>query len=186
MTKTLAAADRVLVFLLGLVLTLAGLFPALTYFDIPYVSSYADRVDRSVLSSLADAQWFPYALVAGFILSLLAGLWIVLANVRSRALSYFSITPSRADRGETDINVQRIAQAACDYLSTTPGVGRAEHSVAMVGRRPTATFAVTMNPDVSLVDATHLLESADNDFVAACGAMDIDTVYKLHFESIRD
>lgn len=186
MTKTLAAVDRVLVFLLGFLLTVAGLIPALLYFDVPYISSYVDKVDRSVLSTLADARWFPYVLVAGFVLTLLAGLWIVLANVRSRALSYFSITPARTDHGETDLNVQRIAQAACDYLSAAPGVGRADHSVAMVGRRPTATFTVTMNPDVSLVDATHLIESAGKDFAAACGAMDIDTVYKLHFESVRD
>lgn len=186
MTKTLSAIDRVLVFLLGALLIAAGLIPVLLYWNVPYASAYVARLDRSGFSTLPDAAWFPYALVAGLLLTLAAGAWIVLANVRSRTFSYRRVTPAVADHGETVFNVQRLAQAACDYLETSPAVTRATQSVAMVGSRPTVTFTVTTDPELSLPDATRVVEAADRDFTAACGAMDIDTVFKLHLDRIGE
>lgn len=186
MTRTLSIVDRVLVVLVGALLVAAGLAPVFLRWDVPYASPFVTALDRSRLASLADAPWLPYALVAGCALALIAGLWIVLANLRSRTFSNRAVTPADPDHGETVINVQRLAQAACDHLESTEGVSHVEQSVAMVGTRPTATFIVTTFPEVSLADATRLVESADRDFTAACGAMDIDTVFKLHLDRITD
>ena len=186
MKSSTAAFDRVLVFVFGVLLIAAGLIPTALYFDIPYVSDVVESYDRNQLGTLPAQPWFPFALVGGFIVSLILGIWIVAANLASRSFSTKSVVPAQPDHGDTVLNVQRIAQAACDYMASTGIVAGAQSSVAMVGRRPTVTFTVTADPPYSLRESIDYLESADRDFAEACGAMDIDTVYKLHFDRISE
>lgn len=184
MTKTLSFFDRLIVFLLGLLLIAAGLIPVAEYWDIPYLVDAAEYIDRSRLVDLTYQDFYVTALIVGAIVSAILGLWILLANIRSRAFSNRGILPADPEHGETIINVQRVAEAACTTLEHSSEVRRASSKVAMVGQRPTATFTVFANPDYPLEDAIRVLEAADQDFRMANHTMEIDTVWKLQLDRV--
>ena len=184
MTKTLSFFNRLAVFLLGLLLILAGLFPIAEYWQIPYLVDAADFVDRTRLIDLGYQDHYITALIIGAILAAILGLWILLANIRSRAFSNRGILPADPEHGETIINVQRVSEAACTSLEHANEIRRASCKVAMVGKRPTATFTVFANPEYPFDDAVRTIEAADQDFRMANHTMEIDTVWKLHLDRI--
>ncbi|MDK8879404.1 hypothetical protein [Corynebacterium sp. MSK008] len=184
MTKTLSFFNRLAVFLLGLLLILAGLFPIAEYWQIPYLVDAADFLDRTRLIDLAYQDYYITALIIGAIVAAILGLWILLANIRSRAFSNRGILPADPEHGETVINVQRVSEAACSSLEHANEIRRASSKVAMVGQRPTATFTVFANPEYPLEDAIRVIEAADQDFRMANHTMEIDTVWKLHLDRI--
>lgn len=184
MTKGLAFFDRLITFLIGLVLLLAGLLPAALYWDIPYVSDWLNQFDRSAIATVRDQSWYNTALIVTALLLFLLGLWFILANVRSRAFSNREITPADPAHGETIINVQRLSEAACATLSSEQAIAKADCRVAMVGQRPTATFTVTAQPEYQLEEAVQAIERANEDFRIANHTMEIDTVWKLHLDRV--
>lgn len=184
MTKMLSFFNRLAVFLLGLLLILAGLFPIAEYWQIPYLVEAADFVDRTRLIDLGYQDHYITALIIGAIVAAILGLWILLANIRSRAFSNRGILPADPEHGETIINVQRVAEAACTSLEHANEIRRASCKVAMVGKRPTATFTVFANPEYPFDDAVRVIEAADQDFRMANHTMEIDTVWKLHLDRI--
>ena len=76
MTKTLSFFDRLIVFLLGLLLIVAGLIPVAEYWDIPYLVDAAEYIDRSRLVDLTYQDFYVTALTVGAIVSAILGLWI--------------------------------------------------------------------------------------------------------------
>lgn len=184
MTKTLSFFNRLVTFLLGLLGVIVALFPIAEYWEIPYLSDFLRDIDRSRVTYLAYEDWYTKALIAAAIVLAVLGLWILLANLRSRAFSNGNIVPADAAHGDTVINVQRVAEAACNTIQRLDEVQRADSRVAMVGQRPTVTFTVTANPNYPLESAIRAIEAADDDFRLASHTMDIDTVWKLQFDRI--
>lgn len=184
MTKTLSFFNRLVLFLLSLLLIAAGLFPVAEYWQIPYLVDAADYLDRTRLIDLAYQDHYVTALIIGAVVAAILGLWILLANIRSRAFSNRGILPADPEHGETVINVQRVAEAACSSLEDANEIRRASSKVAMVGQRPTATFTVFANPEYPLDDAVRIIEAADQDFRMANHTMDIDSVWKLQLDRI--
>lgn len=184
MTKTLSFFNRLVTLLLGLLLIFAALFPIAEFWEIPYLSDFIRTVDRSRLADLPYEDWYIKALIAATIIIAVLGLWILLANLRSRAFSNGNIVPADASHGDTVINVQRVSEAACNAIQRLDEVQRADSRVAMVGQRPTVTFAVTANPNYPFEEIIRAIEAADDDFRLASHTMDIDTVWKLQFDRI--
>lgn len=184
MTGTVNFFNRLITFLLGLLLIAAALVPIAEYWEIPYLSEGVRQLNRERLTNLTYQDWYTTALIAATALLGILGLWILLANIRSRAFSNRQIVPADPAHGETVINVQRVSDAACDALQSLDEVNNASSRVAMVGKRPTATFTVTANPAYSLEEAVRVLEAADQDFRMANHTMEIDTVWKLHLDKV--
>lgn len=184
MTRTLAFFDRLIIFLLGVLLLLGGLIPAALYWDIPYVSEYVRGVNRSLLTDAPGMNWYTAALVGTMIGSIILGLWMIMPNIRNRAFNNRFIAPAVPDLGETRINVARVAQAACNHAEQSEIVSSAKQSVAFVGDRPTATFTVTASPNYDLETVVAFVEQIDADFRDAVDTMDIDTVFKLHLDKV--
>ena len=184
MTRTLAFFDRLIIFLLGLLLLVGGLIPAALYWDIPYVSEFVRGINRSLLTDVPGMNWYTAALVGTLIGSIILGLWLIMPNIRNRGFNNRFIAPAEPELGDTRINVARVAQAACNHAEQTEIVTQAKQSVAFVGDRPTATFTVTANPDFSLETVVSYVEQMDADFRDAVDTMDIDTVFKLHLDKV--
>ena len=184
MTRTLAFFDRLIIFLLGLLLLAGGLVPAALYWDIPYVSDFVRGVNRAVLTDVPGMNWYTAALVGTMIGAIIIGLWLIMPNIRNRGFNNRFITPAQPDLGDTRVNVARVAQAACNHAEQTEIVKQAKQSVAYVGDRPTATFTVTANPEFDLETVVAYVEAMDADFRDAVDTMDIDTVFKLHLDKV--
>ena len=184
MTRTLAFFDRLIIFLLGLLLLAGGLVPAALYWDIPYVSDFVRGVNRAVLTDVPGMNWYTAVLVGTMIGAIIIGLWLIMPNIRNRGFNNRFITPAQPDLGDTRVNVARVAQAACNHAEQTEIVKQAKQSVAYVGDRPTATFTVTANPEFDLETVVAYVEAMDADFRDALDTMDIDTVFKLHLDKV--
>lgn len=184
MTKGLAFIDRLIIFLLGLVLLIGGLIPAALYWDIPYVSPVVQEFNRSMIADVPGMNWYTAALITALVVSLILSGLLVLPNIRSRRFNNRQLVPAQPAMGETKVNVSRLAQAACAYAESTEIVDKASQTVAYVGQRPTATFTVTANPEFDLETIVSYIEQMDADFRDAVDTMDIDTVFKLHLDKI--
>ncbi|MCT1449545.1 hypothetical protein [Corynebacterium sp. p3-SID1194] len=184
MTRTLAFFDRLIIFLLGLLLLAGGLIPAALYWDIPYVSEFVRGINRSLLTDVPGMNWYTVALVGTMIGAIILGLWMIMPNIRNRGFSNRFIGTAALDLGDTRVNVARVAQAACNHAERSEIVKQAKQSVAYVGDRPTATFTVTANPDYDLETVVSFVEAIDADFRDAVDTMDIDTVFKLHLDKV--
>lgn len=184
MTKTLSFFNRLVTFLLGLLFIAAALVPIAEYWEIPYLSDGVRQLDRTRLANLPNQDWFINALIGAAVVLAILGLWVLLANIRSRAFSNREIMPADPQHGETVINVQRVSEAACSALQTLEEINNASSRVAMVGQRPTATFTLTANPEYPLEDVVRVIESADQDFRMANHTMEIDTVWKLQLDRV--
>ncbi len=185
MTKGLAFFDRLIIFLLGLVLIAGGLIPVALFWEIPYLSPFVRELNRSALTGVPGMTWYTGALIASLVVSLILGLLMILPNIRSRAFNNRNLTPAQPELGKTRINVARVAQAACNHAETTEVVNKATQSVAYVGKRPTVTFTITANPDYELETIISFVEQMDTDFCDAVDTMDIDTVFKLHLDKVK-
>ena len=184
MTRTLAFVDRLIIFLLGLLLIVGGLIPAALYWDIPYVSDFVEQFNRSMVADVPGMNWYTAALIITLALSTILGMWMILANIRNRGFNNRTIATALPGMGDTRINVARIAQAACNHAESTELVNKASQSVAYVGDRPTATFTITANPEFSFDSIITYIEQIDADFRDAMDTMDIDTVFKLHVDKV--
>lgn len=184
MTKTLAFFDRLLVFILGAAFLCLGFIPLTYFWDIPYVSEWTQQVDPVVISNLPYRSWYNTALIVGTVVLVVLGLWAVIANIRSRGFSTRAITAADAEHGTTEINVKRVAEAACHHLATNPMINSADAKVAMVETRPTVEFVAVANPAFSLDDVAAVLEAADKDFRMANHTMNVDTLWKLHYDQV--
>lgn len=185
MTGKLAALNRIVAFLAGAVLIAAGLAPAALYWDIPVVSGAVARVDRARLADLPDQPWFFPAAVAALVLLLALGLWLILANIRSRAFDNRAAELAGPRAGSTVVNVKRVGDAACAALASHPLITRAACRVAYVGARPTATFTVVPDPALPLAEVAGLVEAADAQFADALEGVDLHTVYKVEIDRIN-
>ena len=184
MTKGLSFFDRLVVFLFGLLLIVAGFVPVALYWDIPYVSDWINQFNRASISEVPYYGWYNTALIIAAIVLFFVGLWLILANIRSRAFSTREIMSADSQHGDSTINVARVADAACAFLEKSEMVTEARSKVSVVGNRPTARFTVTASPSYSLDDVTRFLEAADEDFRLANHTMEIDTVWQLHLDRI--
>lgn len=184
MTRTLAFFDRLIIFLLGVLLLVGGLVPAALYWEIPYVSEYVRGVNRSLLTDVPGMNWYATALICALIGTIIVGMWLIMPNIRNRGFNNRFITPAHEDQGETRINVARVAQAACKHAEQSELVTSAKQSVAYVRDRPTATFTITANPNFDMDSIVAYVEQVDADFRDALDTMDIDTVFKLHLDKV--
>ena len=99
MTRTLAFFDRLIIFLLGLLLLLGGLIPAALYWNIPYVSDFVRDINRSMIADVPGMNWYTGALIAVMVASIILGLWMILSNIRSRGFNNRAIAPANPALG---------------------------------------------------------------------------------------
>ncbi|GAB3072909.1 hypothetical protein [Corynebacterium aquatimens] len=188
MSKGLEVFDRILIFILGLGLLALGLIPLGLRYDIPWWSDVTATLDRKFIGSIPDAGWYGTALIIACVLLAFLGFWLILANIQNRGFNRRALIAERPDGeiggGDTLVNVNRLAAAACSYAETLEPIVGATQNVAFIGDRPTATFTITARPDYDMNTVFSTVENLDADFRDAVDTMDIDTVFKVHFDRI--
>ena len=112
------------------------------------------------------------------------GLWLIAANLRRRGFN--RVRSSATDKtGSVDLAVARLAGAVDDSIEQFPGVTDVSHRVAMDRSRPTVTWTVTADPNVDVSRLRAELENSETDFRSAVRDMDLDTVYRLHVNAVK-
>ena len=75
MSRKLATFDRILLGLLGIILIALGVWPILIHFDVECAKYLALWVDHDTWKSLADNDWWVWALAGGSALLLICLLY---------------------------------------------------------------------------------------------------------------
>ena len=124
MSKGLAAFDRIILFLLGLVLLASGLLPILMHFNVDFANEAARWVDHDTWGNLAQQPWFFSLLIGLTIVSALLGLWFIIANSRPR---HFNRVDSPASNEDGDIRMQmsNLSGGIASSMEVSPGLARA-------------------------------------------------------------
>ena len=184
MSKGLAAFDRIILFLLGLVLLASGLLPILMHFNVDFANEAARWVDHDTWGNLAQQPWFFSLLIGLTIVSALLGLWFIIANSRPR---HFNRVDSPASNEDGDIRMQmsNLSGGIASSMEEIPGVISVDKKVSYDRARPTAEFTVTASPETNVESLRQHIDRAEADFRDAFENLDIDTVYRLHFERLQ-
>ena len=106
MSRKLATFDRILLGLLGIILIALGVWPILIHFNVEFAKYLALWVDHDTWKSLADNDWWVWALAGGSALLLILGLWIVVANLRHRRFNNVE-SASSDDKGSITTSMKR-------------------------------------------------------------------------------
>lgn len=184
MKKRTATLDRVMVFLLGLLLLLGGIWTIGLYLDVPAAQRLADFIDFPAWRTAQQERWFD-ALLAGILaVSALIGVWLISVNLRRYRIGRMS-SPASGPDGYIDINLAMLAEGVAAEIGRHPRVDTVQHQVREMWGRPTMTWTVRAWPGVDVPALRRVLEDAERDVRAAVPGIDVDTVYRIHLYPVE-
>lgn len=184
MSRSLAAIDRIIIFLVGLILITGGVWAVALYFDEAHAQWLADRVVEVPWSEATAQSWYPWAVGAGMVIAALAGIALIAANLSPRRFSRMRSEVS-SDKGTIELSVAPIAHAAAEYLERSPRVEKVAQKVAMDRQRPTVTFTIDALPNVDIDGLRAEVEETERLFRTAVKDLDVDSTFLIHLAAVQ-
>jgi len=160
MSRALIAFDRLMAFVVGLVLVAVGAAAALWWRGT--FPSWPTRLDTGPAVQLTDRPWWPWTVgILGVALILLGLRWLV-AHLPSRGISQLTL-PGSSPHGRLITQVRPVAAAAAEALEQTPGVRSTSATIIAVRGQLVARLNATIEQqaDLSAVAAAADQVSAD-------------------------
>lgn len=180
MSRALATVDRLLFFLLGVILIVLGLWPILMHFDVGFANQAAEWVNHDVWGSLSEQSWWGYVLAGTAVVAFILGLWIIVANSRPHRFNKLTSSASN-DEGQVTMSMNPIAGGIASALENLDGVETVDRRVTYDRKRPTIAYTVISSAEKPLAELRAEIEQCESDFRLAFPEMDVDTTYKLHY-----
>lgn len=151
MRRGVLAVDRVVAFLLGLVLLLAGLaaiawWAGKLYLVWPAVPAVLRL--RALRAAVEAGWWPPTAAVVG-VVAIALGLWWLLAHLPRRGVGTLAL-PGSGTRGGLRLDPDAAVAAAADVLAQAPGVRSASGSMRDDRGELVALLDATIEPTADL------------------------------------
>lgn len=184
MSRSLAALDRIIIALVGLVLIAGGVWAIALYFDEAHAQWLADRVVEVPWSQATSARWYPWALGVAMVLAAAAGVALILANLSPRRFSRMRSETS-SDTGTIELGVGPIAHAAAEFLERSPAVEKVSPKVAMDRQRPTINFTIDALPTVDIEVLRAEIEDTEKTLRTALKDLDVDSTYRIHLAAVQ-
>lgn len=179
MTTRLAVFDRIVVFTLGLLILLGGVWAVGLYFDVPPAQRMADLIHFPAWLSAPTAYWYDLAIAAVMVFSLVIGGWLIALNLRRRRFNRMR-SPATDATGSIDIDILPLSTALARDIGELPRVETVRPTVGMNRNRPTVTFIIRARAGVDMPALRGVLEQAETDFREAVRDIDVDTTYLIH------
>lgn len=157
MSRAAAAAERVAVLLVGLVLLIVG--AAAVAWQRDWIPDAVDRVDVSGALDLADEAWWPWAVgVLGVLLVAVALTWLG-AHARRRGISHLRLPGSGRD-GKLTVDSKALLSAAAVPLDETPGLTSRDGKILRDQREQVIELRAALDPGADLDEAADAAERA--------------------------
>lgn len=156
MSRTVIAWDRVVTFLVGLLLVAAGLAGILWWLGT--FPGWAQQLNADRALRLAEEDWWPWAVGAAGIVLILVGLRWLAAHVPDRRVSNLKL-PGSTGQGRLDAKVRPIAGAAAEAFALTPGVRSARGTIQRDRGQLVAKLRATIEQQA---DLTMIAAAADD------------------------
>lgn len=165
MTRGTTRSDRLVSAFVGLLLLAAGVLAVLWSLDVVPALS-ADRVAVAGAQDLADAAWWPWALLVGGAVLALAALAWCLAHLRRAGLRTIALEGSGPE-GRLRVRLDAVAAAAAASAERRIGL---ESASGHTGHGPEAGLvevAVTARHDATLEEVRRDLAEVDAEVATA-------------------
>lgn len=151
MSRSVLALDRVLTFLLGLVLLVAGV-AAIAWQTGQLARVWPATPDELRLrpaESVTDAPWWPWVAGVVGVVAVLLGLWWLLSHIPRRAVATVAL-PGAEGRGGLRIDPSAATTTAAEVLSNIPGIRSARGTMQDRRGELVAILRATLEPTADL------------------------------------
>ncbi len=177
MSRALAALDRILLFVLGVVALVLGV--GAVVWDAKWWDRLTGTVRAPWLRRAAEQGWWPWAVGAAGVLLALLALWWLLTHLSRHTIGETRLSGS-STAGKLTVDLNALAAAAADAVLDTPGV-RSANSKAITDRgRRTVQLTITIEPTADLPTITAATDHVCHDLARALRGPDIATRIHLH------
>lgn len=157
MSRGAAAAERVAVLLVGLVLLVVG--AAAVAWQRDWIPDAVDRLDLSAALDLADEGWWPWAVgVLGLLLVAVALTWLT-AHARRRTIGQLRLPGSGRD-GKLTVDSGTLLSAASVPLDEAPGLTSRDGTILRDQREQVVELRAALDPGADLDEAADAAERA--------------------------
>ena len=177
MTRGVAAVDRLLALLLGLLLVAGGLAAAAWQRDL--IPNAADRTRLGPVRTAAEQSWWPWAVGAGGVVVVLLALWWALAHLRRRRVKAIRLAGSDGT-GVLRLHVGPVVEAAGSQLAHRLGVTSVRTSVTRERGAPVAELVVTTEHGADLGRVTSDVRHTCRELATALDGEPVSVRVLLH------
>lgn len=184
MNSRIAAFDRVVVLLTGLLILLGGLWVFGLYIDLPLAQRIADALDPPAWRQISGSAWLDPVLAGIAVVTASVGGWLIALNVRSWRVSRVT-SPASDETGTIEVNLATLASAVAADLGEHPRVESVTWSVVESWDRPTMTVTVRARAGADIRALIGTLEKTERAVRQALPGIDLDTVFALHLLPVR-
>ena len=159
MSRATIAANRIVAFLVGLVLIGVGVAGVLWWQGTltRWFPGVSDRLDTSAVTDLTRQPWWPWAAGAAGVVLVLLGLCWLLGHLPSRSVSQLKL-PGSTSSGKLAAQVRPVAAAAAEALGQTPGVRSAKGSIREERGQLVARLNATVEQQADLAAVANAAE----------------------------
>lgn len=174
MKRAVLGLDRTLIFLVGLVLLVAGVAVAawgLGLLTQVWAGAPEELSTTPATDVLSASWWGPAALAGGIVLGLLA-LWWVLAHRTHHGVGPLRL-PGSSRSGQLTLDGTAAADAAADVIAATPGVRSARGRTITDRGQLLADLKVVVEPDADLRAVAGATDTAMTDLAVVLGRDDV-------------
>ena len=147
MSRLTISLDRLIAFLLALILIAGGAVTALWGTD--QVSPFTGTLDLGPVGDAGDKSWWPWALGGGGVLLILLGLRWLFSHLPRRGTGPLKLTGTGRS-GRLVANGNSVAEAAAHALAATPGIVSAHGRVLKERGQIIAKLDAAIDADADL------------------------------------
>ncbi|PWJ52796.1 hypothetical protein SAMN06264364_11748 [Quadrisphaera granulorum] len=177
MSRTVAGFDRLVVFVLGLVLVVGGAATgawALNLLDdvgLP-ASSVPQQISTGPVTDAAGQPWWAYATAAGAVVLGLLGLWWLLAHIPHRGADALRL-PGSSAAGALALDGDAAVAVAAQVIAEVPGVRSASGRMVSERGQLIAEMNVVADPEVDLVELDAAVVEVSRDLATVLSRSDV-------------
>lgn len=170
MSRAVLAWDRLVAFVLGLVLLALGVLAILWWGG--WLAALPREVDLTAVAELPKQQWLPWAAVGlGVLLVLLALRWLA-AHLPGQGVGMLNL-PGSDETGRLRVNAGAAADAFADVLAEHPAVRRSRATIAVDRGQLVVTLRTTVEPDADLATLARAADQASAELASVLRRDDV-------------
>lgn len=188
MRRRTSVVDRLVVLVAGCSLLAGSALTLAWALGVTAARDLVHRLDRARIAAIPDQEWWPTALGATAVLALVAGVTLLIVNLRRGRTSTMPVFPGPGSNATEDagadlsVDLGPLAHGLAAELSDLDGV-RTVRSTALDDRgQATLRVTVVADPAIDVADFTRSAEALARSMTAALPGAPVATQVLLHLD----